>query len=101
MAALEEQITMETVEDIEVPTSNEINAGSVKKSYCNHGSNLEKTIRKNIDSLERIKIGITDVKQKKAIDEIIQEFNDGERYIIFTDTCVDAQVNVLFSASLD
>ena len=78
MAAVEEQITIETVEDLEVPNSNEINAGSVK-SYSNHGSNLEKTIRKNIDSLERIKAVITDVKQKKAIDEIIQEFNDGER----------------------
>ena len=42
-------------------------------------SHIEKTIRKNMDSLERIKAVITDVKQKKAIDEIIQEFNDGER----------------------
>ena len=78
MAAVEEQITMETLEtELDVPNSNEIIA--VKKSYSNFGSKLEKTIRKNIDSLERIKIGITDVKQKKAIDEIIQEFNDGER----------------------
>ena len=69
---------METVEDLEVPNSNEINDGSVKKSYSKDGSKLEKTVRKNIDSLERIKATITDVKQKKAIDEIIQEFNDGE-----------------------
>ena len=53
MAAVEEQITIETVEDLEVPNSNEINAGSVK-SYSNHGSDLVKTIRKNLDSLEKI-----------------------------------------------
>ena len=70
---------METVEDLEVPNSNEINVGSVKKSYFKDGSKLEKTIRKNIDSLERIKAVVADAKQKKAIDEIIQEFKDGER----------------------
>ena len=78
MAAVEEQITIETVEDLEVPNSNEINAGSVK-SYSNHGSNLEKTIRKNIDTLEEVKVVTTDEKLKKALDEIIQEFNDSER----------------------
>ena len=66
---------METVENLEVPNSNEINAKSVKKSYSKHGSNLEKTIR-NIDNLERIKSLITDEKLKKALDEIIQEFDD-------------------------
>ena len=77
-AEAEEQITIETVEDLEVPNSNEINAGSVK-SYSNHGSNLEKTIRKNLDSLEKVKVVTTDGKLKKALDEIIQEFNDSER----------------------
>ena len=79
MAAVEEQITVEI--DLEAPNSspnsNEINAEFIKKSYSKHGSNLEKTIR-NIDNLERIKAAVIDVKQKKAIDEIIQEFNDGE-----------------------
>ena len=51
MAAVEEQITVET--DLEISISNEINAGSVK-SYSNHGSDLVKTIRKNLDSLEKI-----------------------------------------------
>ena len=67
---------MET--DLEVPSSNEINAGFVK-SYSKHGSNLEKTIRKNLDSLEKIKVVTTDGKLKKALDEIIQEFNNSER----------------------
>ena len=74
--AVEEQITVET--DLEVPDSNEINAGSVK-SYSNHGSNLEKTIRKNLGSLEKVKVVTTDEKLKKALGEIIQEFNDSER----------------------